>query len=848
MAELKPGLVINGCRITEEIGRGGMGAVYKAVDETLERQVAVKILLSASAGEANRKRFIREAASIAKCNHPGLIKVYSFGEFEGLPFFIMEYVEGHPLKSFIERGSILARASAQELQEFRDGGYLSAPAGQSAQLPYFLRLPSESPFNDPNYLNEVYRLMADLADALYAAHSRGVIHRDIKPSNILVSADGTVKLADFGLAKRRGELDITTGQQLVGTLKYMSPEQFSKGRQDVEHLTDIYSLGVVFYELAALRHPFETDETAVLLKRVLSGECEPPSQLNKDISPEMERIIVRCMAVKPEDRFQNAQDLADAIRLGAGNSGPGIATNILTGLKGILGLSAESERKRERPEKKKLPAPPLEEARKAFFMDFDVPLAIEKCREAMKDAGAFADAAFVLLYAYSTIGDQPSVQNLTGEIKNNLPGQDERSRQKIALIEAIASGDAGTKRMLHNYRKAWPGDVDVSIAFPENTIDMQDVKACIDRLRAAYPGGAFPELLLSDFYISRGLINKSLEILSRQIEKDSASTNSRVIIAQTLAYMGKLSEARKHIRQALQLNPTDEYAMMLSGTINSFAGKYQEAVNDLRKSISLSRHEGMRPILYYRLYKLSLLLNREDDARRYLQIARNLRPGLFVSLPERFAVTDSLKLSPEACGKLTPWQRELLLSRTVSMIKANDVLPIGSIGGAARIFILDETGECSNLTLWPQYNSSTQDRHSAWICVQAVPFSPFFASGGDILKSEFHKSETAYGNYMAEVVFRRPLASGAGELISAEGDVSDQITRKEDGLRLKIDELPAAQAGHSCYIIGVPGGMEIHRLSQDPTDTVGAEGMRYYIYSRFFYNADKFKLELTLRL
>lgn len=847
MAELKPGLIINGCRITEEIGRGGMGAVYKAVDDTLERQVAVKILLSASAGEANRKRFIREAASIAKCNHPGLIKVYSFGEFENLPFFIMEYVEGQPLKAFIERGSILARASAQELEEFKEAGYIT-PQTTADKLPYFLRQCAESPLKDQNYLNEVYRFIADLADALHAAHSRGVMHRDIKPSNILVSVDGTAKLADFGLAKRRGEMDITTGQQLIGTLKYMSPEQFSKGKQDVEQLTDIYSLGVVFYELATLLHPFETDDTAVLVKSVLSGECEPPSRLNPNISTEMERIVLRCMAVNPQERFPNAQDLADAIRLGAGNAGPGIATNILAGLKGMLGLSAERDQKHARHDSTEKTAPPLTEARKAFFMEFDVPVAIDKCREAMKEDKAFADAAFILLFAFRTIGDQPSVTQLTDEIRKRAPSLGEQGRQKAALTEAIAEGSNAVKKLLYTYRKTWPADTDIFIAFPENTVDMQFVKQNIDRLRAAYPGGAFPELLLSDFYISRGLINKSLEILSRQVEKDSASANSRVIIAQTLAYMGKLSEAKKHIKQALALNPTDEYAMMLSGTINCFAGKYQEAVNDLRKSISLSRHEGMRPILYYRLYKLSLLLKREDDAQRYLQIARNLRPGIFVSLPERFAVTDSLALSPQACGKLTPWQRELLLAKMASTTKANDILPLGSIGGVTKIFVLDETGECSTLTLWPQYNSSAQEKATTQTCVQAVPFSPFFDSKGNILKSEFHKSETAYGNYLAEIFFNRPLAPGEGEVLAAEGDVSDQITRTETEARLKLDEIPTTMTGTSCYIIGMPEETPVQKISQEPTETVGAEGMRYYIYSRFFYSADKFKLELTLRL
>lgn len=245
--------------IQELIGKGGMGAVYRARQIDLDRLVAVKILPREVQGDpAFGERFLREARTLARLNHPHIVAVYDFGQVEDLFYFVMEFVDGVTLRDTIAAGKM-------------------AP-------------------------EEAIRIVPKLCDALQFAHEEGVVHRDIKPENILLDQRGRVKIADFGLAKvlnsGEGEQENLTGtHQVMGTVKYMAPEQMATSR-DVDHRADIYSLGVVFYELL-------TGELPV-------GWFAPPSK-KVSVDVRLDEVVLRTLESEPERRFQNASEVKSAV-------------------------------------------------------------------------------------------------------------------------------------------------------------------------------------------------------------------------------------------------------------------------------------------------------------------------------------------------------------------------------------------------------------------------------------------------------------------------------------------------------------------------------------------------------
>jgi len=274
---LTPGTRLGAYEITAQIGVGGMGEVYRATDTKLGRDVALKVLPTDVASDPDRlARFQREARTVAALNHPSIVTIFSVEEADGVPFLTMELVEGHPLGRLIPEGG----------------------------MP----------------VDRILGIGAALADALAAAHEKGVVHRDLKPANVMVTASGGVKVLDFGLAKggdRRPGSDLTTELQtregvVMGTVPYMSPEQVA-GRR-VDHRTDVFSLGVILYEMATGRRPFEGHSTAELASAILRDAPPVVSDLRKDVPPAFGRLIRRLMEKEPRQRVQTALDVANELR------------------------------------------------------------------------------------------------------------------------------------------------------------------------------------------------------------------------------------------------------------------------------------------------------------------------------------------------------------------------------------------------------------------------------------------------------------------------------------------------------------------------------------------------------
>lgn len=254
--------------IAELIGSGAMADVYRAVDRLLQREVALKVL--AEDAEAIRHRFLMEARSLARLNHPGIVGIYDAGEAAGIPYIVMELALGLTLADVVAAGTSVGFA---------------------------------------------VRTAIGLLDALQYAHENDVLHRDLKPSNIVVRTDGTVKIMDFGLARRIS--DRSTGTQageIVGTVPYHPPERFLGKPSDARG--DLYSLGIILYELFTGVLPFKSDrnDLVALVYAHVNERAIPPSFFNQVVTPELERIVLTLIEKDPNARYQTARAAGDDLR------------------------------------------------------------------------------------------------------------------------------------------------------------------------------------------------------------------------------------------------------------------------------------------------------------------------------------------------------------------------------------------------------------------------------------------------------------------------------------------------------------------------------------------------------
>jgi serine/threonine protein kinase/tetratricopeptide (TPR) repeat protein len=256
-------------KIIEEVGRGGMGVVYKAEDTRLDRTVALKFLSSELIrDDESKKRFVQEAKAAAALNHPNISTIYEIDEHQGQTFIAMEYIQGHSLKKKLEDGPL-------EIDEAKD-------------------------------------IALQVAEGLKEAHEKGIVHRDIKPANIMLTEKGQAKITDFGLAKLSGGVDLTKASTIMGTVAYMSPEQ-AKG-EEVNHRTDIWSLGAVLYEMLSGERPFKKSHEQAVIHGILNEEPVPITEYRSDVPWFLERVIQRSLKKSAKNRYQDIREIITELK------------------------------------------------------------------------------------------------------------------------------------------------------------------------------------------------------------------------------------------------------------------------------------------------------------------------------------------------------------------------------------------------------------------------------------------------------------------------------------------------------------------------------------------------------
>jgi serine/threonine protein kinase/formylglycine-generating enzyme required for sulfatase activity len=286
--QARPGLQLGEFELREELGRGSMGIVYRAFQPSLQREVAVKVLVEGvTTTRTQLERFHREARAAARLTHGGIVPVLAEGRKGSTHWFAMELVRGHDLE--------------RELCAHRD----RRPGSRVAILP---------PPDDPEHIGAVVRIVAEVAEALAHAHTHGVVHRDVKPSNILVTDEGTARLVDFGIARDATFGTLTQDGQVMGSLPYMSPEQARLVERPVDHRTDVYSAGVVLYEVLSSRRPFGGTTSIELLAHIRRGEPQPLRRHNRRIPRELAIVCHKAMHRTPSGRYADAAEFAADLR------------------------------------------------------------------------------------------------------------------------------------------------------------------------------------------------------------------------------------------------------------------------------------------------------------------------------------------------------------------------------------------------------------------------------------------------------------------------------------------------------------------------------------------------------
>ena len=513
-------------RIVEKLGQGGMATVFKAYHPALDRYVALKVLHPAFQEDPQfLARFQREARIVAKLDHPNIVPVYDFAEHRGHPYLVMRFIEGETLKARLRKG--------------------------------------------PLSLDEVWRVMRAVGDALSYAHKRGVLHRDIKPSNIILTPDGHVYLTDFGLARmaQAGESTLSR-DMMVGTPQYISPEQ-AKGEANLDARTDIYSLGVVLYELLVGRVPFQGDTPYAVIHDHIFTPLPLPRSLKPDLPEPLERVLLKALAKDPDDRFQSVDEMMQAFEEAMGAA--------LTVAAPLPKTVVAPRPKEPQPKKKEKP-------RRRWWVWVLVGL------------GGLLCLTGLLVVAARRQGERWTPPGTPGAGVIEPGPQGTLSPAQQILEEARTARDEGqTIRAIGLYRRAIEADPTLEAAYLEAGDLLAEVGE-VERLLQNYLDGvaAIPDSYdLHQRLAETAALLGMTDVLREQVDWLSEHAQSDPLIpaceGMTALYETSCTEAVPRFEKALRADPSHPLALFGRGLCRLIEGDPEGAQEDLQSVLYRQR-------------------------------------------------------------------------------------------------------------------------------------------------------------------------------------------------------------------------------------------------------------------
>jgi serine/threonine protein kinase/Flp pilus assembly protein TadD len=602
------GTTLSHFNITATLGIGGMGEVYLAEDTKLGRQVALKILPSAMAANPERlERFQREAKVVASLNHPNIVTIHSVEEADGLQFLTMELVEGNYLERLL-------------------------PADGFA-------------------LSKIFDIAIPLADALATAHERGIVHRDLKPANIMLTKEGRVKVLDFGLAKLGLDSAVPLSDQdetalaptsspltgdgtILGTAPYMPPEQLEG--LPVDHRADIFSVGVLLYELATGRRPFEGTSSIALASSILRDTPPPISEIKQDLPRHFGRIVETCLEKDPERRYQSAKELRNALQSLRRETESGLSSSVQSE------VAAPHQPSRPAPSRRSLTAAAISTAAaialvaaflllrsQGFLGDRGAPpsqlrvgseaqVLLEQSRKYSQDGAILAKLQLAEQTLRRALEIEPDNAFLQAEMAHLLAGmqeeypKEERREEALELAERALSANPAAA-------EAWLARGELSMLEGDGAAAAEAAQKAI----TIDPSVVRGHVLHGQALLEQGLREEGLNELREAATMDGGAITARYALGTALLRLGELDEAALEFKRVLDYAPGNVSTINNLANVYLYSGRYLEAVPLYHRALELQPDEVAATNLGTAYYYLDEM---EEALAAYLK-ADELEPG-----------------------------------------------------------------------------------------------------------------------------------------------------------------------------------------------------------------------------